>query len=88
MTTISHRELRNNSAAILRRVASGETFEITNHGITTAVLSPAVGSTFDRLVAAGKVRPATDPDVDLRAIERRTSSMSSEEILRDVRGEW
>lgn len=41
MTTISHRELRNNSAEILRRVAGGEAMEVTNRGIVVAYLSPA-----------------------------------------------
>jgi len=40
MTTIAHRELRNNSSEILRRVQSGESFEITNHGEVVAVLTP------------------------------------------------
>lgn len=38
--TIAHRELRNNSAAVLRAVQSGETFEVTNHGEVVAVLTP------------------------------------------------
>lgn len=41
METITHRELRNNSAAILRRVAAGETMEVSNHGVIVARLSPA-----------------------------------------------
>ncbi len=41
MTTISHRELRNNSADVLRRVAGGEAFEVTNRGVVVARLSPA-----------------------------------------------
>jgi prevent-host-death family protein len=40
MERIAHRELRNNSADILRRVAAGESFEITNHGEVVAVLTP------------------------------------------------
>jgi prevent-host-death family protein len=40
MRTIPHRELRNNSSTILREVAGGETFEITNHGEVVAILSP------------------------------------------------
>ena len=38
--TIAHRELRNNSSAILREVQSGETFTIPNHGEVVAVLTP------------------------------------------------
>ena len=36
--TIPHRELRNNSSAILREVQSGEAFRITNNGTAVAVL--------------------------------------------------
>lgn len=38
--TIPHRELRNNSSAVLRDVKGGETIEITNHGEVVAVLVP------------------------------------------------
>ncbi|WP_203335316.1 type II toxin-antitoxin system Phd/YefM family antitoxin [Nocardioides limicola] len=40
MERIPHRELRNSSSEILRRVAAGEVFEITNHGEVVAVLRP------------------------------------------------
>ncbi|MFZ4485753.1 MAG: type II toxin-antitoxin system Phd/YefM family antitoxin [Candidatus Nanopelagicales bacterium] len=38
--TVSHRELRNNSAGILRAVAAGESFVVTNHGSAVAVIRP------------------------------------------------
>ena len=38
--TVSHRELRNNSGEILRAVADGASFVITNHGLAVAVLAP------------------------------------------------
>lgn len=41
MTTITHRELRNNSAEVLRRVCAGEAMEVTNRGVVVAYLSPA-----------------------------------------------
>lgn len=41
MATITHRELRNNSAEVLRRVAAGEAVEVTNHGVVVAHLTPA-----------------------------------------------
>lgn len=37
---LAHRDLRNRSSEILRQVASGATFEITNHGEVVAILSP------------------------------------------------
>lgn len=40
MERIAHRDLRNRSAEILRRVAAGESFEVTNHGDVVAVLVP------------------------------------------------
>ncbi|TFD50259.1 type II toxin-antitoxin system prevent-host-death family antitoxin [Cryobacterium frigoriphilum] len=38
--TIAHRDLRNNSAEVLRAVRDGETVQVTNHGEVVAVLSP------------------------------------------------
>ncbi len=55
MERIAHRELRNNSAEILRRVARGESFEITNHGDVVAVLRPPDES----LPPLNIVKPAT-----------------------------
>jgi prevent-host-death family protein len=57
MRRIPHRELRNNSSKILREVAAGETFEITNHGEVVAVLAPP-----DRRWSEERleIRPATE----------------------------
>ena len=38
--TIPHRELRNRSSEVLRRVQAGETLQVTNHGEVVAVLMP------------------------------------------------
>ena len=38
--TIPHRELRNNSSAVLEAVRRGETIHITNHGEVVATLMP------------------------------------------------
>jgi len=40
MDSITHRELRSNSADVLRRVAAGEMMEVTSHGVAVAYLSP------------------------------------------------
>ena len=50
---IPHRDLRNRSSEILRAVAAGESFEITNHGEVVAILSPPSVGTLE------VVRPAT-----------------------------
>lgn len=88
MRTISHRELRNNSAAVLRAVGAGETIEVTNHGEVAAVLVPPSLTPYERLVAAGKVRePRKDRLVDLRNIRRVTAPVPSAEIIADIRGD-
>jgi prevent-host-death family protein len=86
--TISHRELRNNSAEVLRAVNAGEMIEVTNHGQVAAVLVPPFLTPYERLVAAGKVRePRKDRPVDLRSIPRVSVPVSSAEIIADVRGD-
>jgi prevent-host-death family protein len=40
METVSHRDLRNRSGAVLRAVAAGESFIITNDGTPVARLIP------------------------------------------------
>jgi prevent-host-death family protein len=84
---ISHRELRNNSSEVLRQVRAGAIVEVTNHGEITAVLVPPSFTSYQRLVAAGKVRRAEGRDVDLRSLPRVRSSLSSAEIIADLRGE-
>ena len=37
---LAHRDLRNRSAEILRDVAAGGSYEITNHGEVVALLTP------------------------------------------------
>ena len=40
---LAHRDLRNRSSEVLREVAAGATYEITNHGEVVAILSPPKG---------------------------------------------
>lgn len=39
--TLAHRELRNRSSDVLRRVQAGATFQITNRGEVVALIGPA-----------------------------------------------
>jgi prevent-host-death family protein len=88
METITHREMRNHSAEILRRVEAGESLQITNHGRPAARITPVENADLDALIAAGAARPArTDLD-SLRTIERTTGTETSWEILEDTRGQW
>lgn len=88
MKTISHRELRNQSVEVRRRVEAGETLIVTNHGRPAAVIGPVGASVIDELAAAGQVRLATGSLESLRNIRRVTTTRSSAEIIADSRGKW
>lgn len=85
--TVTHREMRNRSGEILRRVEAGETFRISNHGRVAAVLSPPQPTVLDELVENGQARPALEPPTTLRGIKRRASDLTSEQIIADLRGD-
>lgn len=84
---ITHRELRNRSADVLRRVAEGETILVTNHGKPTAMIGPPPNDTLEELEARGELRRARMPITELRSINRTTGRRSTTEILDDTRGD-
>jgi prevent-host-death family protein len=86
VTTIPHRELRNQSSKILERVKNGETIDVTNNGEVAATLIPPSASPFERLLLAGQVRPAAGV-VDFQALPRIHKDSGTAEILADVRGD-
>ena len=69
MERIGVRELRQNASRYLALVKAGETVEVTERGRLVALLGPPGGSrsTRDRLVAAGRLIPATSPTGRLRS---------------------
>ena len=77
---LAHRDLRNRSSEILREVASGATFEITNHGKVVAILSPPPASPGLR-IRRRRVRGGFDklPRV------RRTETV--QDVLDELRGD-
>ncbi|GAA1763504.1 hypothetical protein GCM10009712_10160 [Pseudarthrobacter sulfonivorans] len=87
MTTIPHRELRNQSSKILERVKKGETIDVTNNGEVAATLIPPSASPFERLLLAGQVRPAVTGPIDFLSLPRIRSEASTAEILADLRGD-
>lgn len=84
METIPHRELRNNSSAVLARVSAGESFAVTNHGRVAALLVPASESELQRLIDAGAVRAASRRPPHFSRI-RRARSIGSAQLLKDLR---
>ena len=87
MTTIPHRELRNQSSKILERVKNGEIIDVTNNGEVAATLIPPAVSPFERLLMSGGVRPAVEGAVDFRALPRVKSAAGTPDILADLRGD-
>ncbi len=86
---ITHRQMRNESADILRRVAAGETLIVTNHGQPAAVIGPPRGDILTLLAARGQLREALTSPTSLRSIKRRkATTTTTTEILTDVRGRW
>ncbi|MBI1735746.1 MAG: type II toxin-antitoxin system prevent-host-death family antitoxin [Candidatus Rokubacteria bacterium] len=69
------RELRQSLSVYLRRVAAGETLQVTEHGRPVAILAPlpAAATALERLVAAGR---ATPPRGDLRDLGAPTGQAS------------
>ena len=51
METVTHREMRNRSGEILRRVEAGETLQVTNNGHLAALIVPAGNDPLDGLFA-------------------------------------
>ncbi len=88
MEEITHRQMRNDSAEVLRRVAAGETLLVTNNGQPAAIIGPPQGDVLAMLAAQGQLREALASPETLRAITRRRPSRTTAEILDDVRGRW
>lgn len=80
--TIAHRELRNNSSAVLRAVQAGETVEISNHGEVVAVLVPPQHRSLDSL----RVRKATVTG-GFSTLPRVRLDRRVQESLDDLRGD-
>jgi len=80
--------MRNKSSEILRRVASGESLEISNKGVIAGIIIPANGLVIDALVQRGEVRLArTKPDALKKIIRVSSPTKSTAELVEDARGE-
>lgn len=92
MRKIGVRELRQHTSEWLRQVQQGESFEITDRGRPVALLGPVPDDPIERMIAEGRLRPAT---ADWREVARElrlprlpTSGMPlPSEILEEERAE-
>ena len=68
MNSVGVRELRQRASELLRRVAAGETIEVTDRGRPVALLSPLPeAGPLERLRAAGEVTPPAGDLAELPA---------------------
>ena len=85
VTTISQRQLRNDSGDVLRRAAAGEVFRIRS-GETRVELRRATPDRLDALTAAGLLTPSSDDDLADREIPAG-NGRSVDEVLAESRGD-
>jgi len=88
METVTHREMRNNSGELLRRVEAGESVQVSNNGHVVAVIGPVGADVIDDLLASGQGRPATAAVASLIGRSRRPGSIGSAALVEDARGRW
>ncbi len=88
MATVGVRELRQNASAVLRRVAAGETVEVTDHGRPVARIVPLrPESELGQLVTEGR---ATEAHGDLLAVEAVSAPRGKRrlsDVLTDMRAD-
>lgn len=77
---MNQRELRNDSAEVLRLVEQGETFTITRRGVPVALLSP-LPATDLRCDRPATLRPT------FAELDRVSAEVSSSDVLDDLRGD-
>ena len=82
MKTISQRELRNNSAEIMRGLERGESYRLTRRGKVIGRVVPDAGSPLDDLIVRHRRH-----DMDFSGLTPVTRSESTGEVLRELRGE-
>jgi len=88
MAEVTHRQLRNESGEVLRRVAAGETILVTNHGRPAAVIGPPPTDVLEDLAARGRLRSALTGADSLGSIRRSRGTKRSDDIVSDIRGRW
>jgi prevent-host-death family protein len=82
--TITHRQLRNESGAILREVQQGQTFIVTNHGEPVAALRPIAANPLAGIRHEPRKTGTRFQDI---APEKSFSTETALEALLELRGE-
>jgi len=87
MERIGVRELRRQASAILRRVAAGETVEVTDRGRPVAILVRTMPSGLERLEREGLLRPAQADLAELRPVPLPEDAVAPSSVVAADRAE-
>jgi prevent-host-death family protein len=87
MDSVGVRELRRQASAILRRVAAGETVEVTDRGRPVAVLLKTMPSGLARLEREGLLRRAEADLLDLQPVALAPDGTPPSRLVADGRAE-
>ncbi len=87
MERIGIRELRRDASAILRRVAAGETIEVTDRGRPVAVLVQSVPGGLASLEREGLVRRTQGDLLDLRPLPLREGQAPPSRVVEEGRAD-
>lgn len=79
-TVISQRELRNDSADIMRRLEEGETFIVTRHGKQVGVLHPMQRPQFSRMADVVDAFRGL-PHISYQEMRKEHDQMASQDIV-------
>src|SRR5437899_385872 len=86
MSSVGIRELRDNVSAVIRRVAAGETVDVTDHGHPVARIVPYLArSPLEQMLADGRASPATEDLLDFEPEARRKGEPLLSEVLAELR---
>jgi len=88
MDRVGIRELRQNASAVLRRVAAGETVEVTDRGRAVARIVPMhEASRLEQLQAEGRASGATGDVLDVKPMSRTRGKPLLSRVLADMRAD-
>ncbi len=87
--TVGIRDLRKDLSRFVKRAERGESFRISHRGRPVATLAPlsVEAGPVERLLATGRIRPASHDLVELGLPEARPVKMTLSEALHEQRGE-
>lgn len=86
MQRVGIRELRQNATAVLRRVAAGETVEVTDRGRSVARIVPMhEASRLEQLLAEGRASDAKGDLLGVKPIPRIAGKSVLSKVLAEMR---